>query len=226
MENNLYMEVCYMKHQFIKIFALSSILTVCLFAPASAALKQSEIDAVTGPAFAINKSAATETQILTGQEPVAAANTQASTDAPKSDAAVLSATQPETPSAESAGAAASSADIVKATNGKSYKRSQNLGAFRVVSYCDSTPEKPRYTAGGTIPKANHTVSTDWKVLPKGTKIMIGDSNIVYTVEDTGVKGRIIDIFQSTLAEARAYGEKRFDIYIVEEVQDQIVPPKQ
>lgn len=220
----LYTEVCYMRYRLIKIITLSSILTACLFAPASASSKQSEIDAVTGPAFTVNKTAAgaAETQILTGVEPVATANAQASKDAPKSDASA----QPQNSAPEGSAAASSAVDVVNATNGKSYRRSQNLGAFRVVSYCDSTPEKPRYTAGGTIPKANHTVSTDWSVLPKGTKIMIGDSNIVYTVEDTGVKGRIVDIFQSTLAEARAYGEKRFDIYIVEEIQDQIVPPKQ
>lgn len=158
----------------------------------------------------------TSTEVVMGEAPTSNTASHISKEAPQADNTVNAA------SVQTLAAYSS----VKASDGKTYKKTQNLGAFRVVSYCDSTPEKPRYTAGGTIPKANHTISTDWSILPKGTKIMIGESDIVYTVEDTGVKGKIIDIFQSTLAEARAYGEKKFDIYIVEETDGTLVPPKQ
>ena len=59
------------------------------------------------------------------------------------------------------------------------------------------------TYSGAPTKANHTVAADLKVLPLGTKIFIGDT--VYTVEDigSGVNGKMVDIYFSTMEEARA-----------------------
>lgn len=90
-----------------------------------------------------------------------------------------------------------------------------LGKFKTTGYCDSTPDKLKKTASGVYPKKNHTVSADWSVLPNGSKIRIGNSDIVYTVEDTGVYGNWVDIFYDTPEIAHSHGEQYLDIYLVE-----------
>ena len=63
------------------------------------------------------------------------------------------------------------------------------------------------TYSGAKTKAKHTIAADLTVLPLGTKIFIGDT--VYTVEDigSGVKGKMVDIYFDTMAEARALTQK-------------------
>ncbi len=74
------------------------------------------------------------------------------------------------------------------------------------------------TATGVKPTLNNTVSADWTQIPAGTKILIGDSDIVYTVEDTGVKGKVVDIFLATNKEAIKYGVQYKTIFVLEEVK--------
>ena len=59
------------------------------------------------------------------------------------------------------------------------------------------------TYSGAPTQATHTIAADLTVLPLGTKVFVGDT--VYTVEDIGsaVKGKMIDIYFSTMDEARA-----------------------
>ena len=76
---------------------------------------------------------------------------------------------------------------------------RSLGMFRLTGYC-----KCRICCGkwssinttyiGAIPRVNHTIAVDPRVIPFGTKVMI--NGIVYTAEDKGggVKGNHIDIF--------------------------------
>ena len=64
------------------------------------------------------------------------------------------------------------------------KRGEQIGTFRVTAYTNYTRSgkyKNIPTAKGMMPKANHTVATNWEEIPAGSKIMIGDSDIVYTV---------------------------------------------
>ena len=79
-----------------------------------------------------------------------------------------------------------------------YTKGASLGTFQLVGYSGDG-----MTYSGAPTKANHTVAADLKVLPLGTKIFIGDT--VYTVEDigSGVKGKMVDIYFSTMEEARA-----------------------
>ena len=79
-----------------------------------------------------------------------------------------------------------------------YTKGASLGTFQLVGYSGDG-----MTYSGAPTKANHTVSADLKVLPLGTKIFIEDT--VYTVEDigSGVKGKMLDIYFSTMEEARA-----------------------
>lgn len=95
------------------------------------------------------------------------------------------------------------------------QKGKHLGKFKTTGYCDSTPEKPRKTSSGVYPKAKHTVAADLSVLPSGSKIRIGESDIIYTVEDTGVYGKSVDIFYETYEIAHSHGEQYLDIYLIE-----------
>ena len=103
------------------------------------------------------------------------------------------------------------------SNGKTYRVSKELGQFKTTAF---TPmEKGNgITATRVKPTLNNTVSADWTQIPAGTKILIGDSDIVYTVEDTGVKGKVVDIFLATNREAIKYGVQYKTIFVLEEVK--------
>ena len=87
-----------------------------------------------------------------------------------------------------------------------------LGNFKTTGY--SNPDGSA-SADGTMPRAQHTVSTDWNVLPPGTRIRFGDSDIIYTVEDTGVRGNMVDVYYWTHSEAWTHGVQYKDVYLVE-----------
>ena len=93
-------------------------------------------------------------------------------------------------------------DTLQASNlsieNQGYTKGESLGIFQLVG--DSGDGM---TYSGAPTKANHTIAADLTVLPLGTKVFVGDT--VYTVEDigSGVKGKMIDIYFSTMAEARA-----------------------
>ena len=95
-----------------------------------------------------------------------------------------------------------------------YVRGESLGIFKTTAYIAVAGAK---TATGTTPKLNHTVSADWAQIPAGTKIMLEGSDIVYTVEDTGVKGKVVDLFLSIYEEAMEYGVRNREIFLVKEV---------
>ena len=65
-----------------------------------------------------------------------------------------------------------------------------------------------------------TVSADPSVLPLGSKIRVSDAGVYsgeYTVVDTGrtVKGHVIDIYVSSVREAREFGKKQVEVEILE-----------
>ena len=81
---------------------------------------------------------------------------------------------------------------------ETYTKGASLGTFQIVGYSGGG-----LTYSGAPTQANHTIAADLTVLPLGTKVFVGDT--VYTVEDIGsaVKGKMIDIYFSTMDEARA-----------------------
>lgn len=89
-----------------------------------------------------------------------------------------------------------------------------IGNFKITAYTKEEFPNSK-TASGVYPTVNHTVAADWKVIPKGSKIMIGDNPTVYTVEDTGAKGMHLDIFLETNAEAIQHGVRYADVYLIE-----------
>ncbi|WP_077611974.1 3D domain-containing protein [Clostridium sp. Marseille-P2415] len=95
---------------------------------------------------------------------------------------------------------------------------RSLGVFRTTAYCPCRKCSGGWggrTSTGTIATANRTISVDPRVIPYGSRIMIGGT--IYTAEDCGggVKGNHIDIFFNTHAETRAYGSQNIEVYLVQ-----------
>ena len=76
------------------------------------------------------------------------------------------------------------------------------------------------TASGAQTREGRTVASDPHVLPLGTKIQVkgaGEYSGVYIVQDSGrkIRGREIDIFMETQAEAKRFGKKPVLVRILE-----------
>ena len=91
-----------------------------------------------------------------------------------------------------------------------------VGKFKAYAYshdCDPS----NITKSGTTPVVGRTIAADWSVLPRGTRVRIGNSDTIYVVEDTGgnIKGKTIDIYMNNDSEARAHGVRYPELYVVE-----------
>ena len=109
-------------------------------------------------------------------------------------------------------------DLAAANLQNSSSSLRSLGVFRTTAYCPCRKCSGGWggrTSTGTIAAANHTISVDPRVIPYGSRIMIG--GVVYTAEDCGggVKGNHIDIFFNTHGETRAYGSRNVEVYLVQ-----------
>lgn len=95
-------------------------------------------------------------------------------------------------------------------------KGRSIGKFKAYAYSIDTDSSNR-TAAGTTPIVGRTIAADWSVLPRGTKVRIGDSDTVYIVEDKGgdIKGKTIDIYMNNDVEARAHGVRYPELYVVE-----------
>ena len=95
-----------------------------------------------------------------------------------------------------------------------------LGEFKLTAYCgenyphicndgDST-----HTATMTQPTAGRTIAVDPKVIPYGSKVLI--NGITYIAEDCGgaIKGKRIDVYHDTHAEALEFGVQYADVTII------------
>lgn len=97
----------------------------------------------------------------------------------------------------------------------------SLGWFNSSAYdrcydcCEKTPDNPYYgiTATGTVATAGRTIAVDPNVIPYGTNVIINGHT--YLAEDTGgaIKGKKIDIFFETHAEALQYGRRQVEVFI-------------
>lgn len=93
-----------------------------------------------------------------------------------------------------------------------------LGSFKATAYCPCARCCGRAgarTCTGTVPRANHTISVDPRVVPMGSKLLI--DGVVYTAEDqgSGVNGNKVDIFFNSHQEALRYGVKKVQVYLVQ-----------
>lgn len=95
---------------------------------------------------------------------------------------------------------------------------RSLGVFRTTAYCpcySCSEGWGRQTSTGAIAKASHTIAVDPRVIPYGSKVMIG--GVVYTAEDRGggVKGNHIDVFFDTHAQTRRHGSRREEVFLIQ-----------
>lgn len=70
------------------------------------------------------------------------------------------------------------------------------------------------TYTGTVPVIGRTVAVDPTVIPLHSMIMIDGKE--YIAEDTGVIGRVIDLYVGTESEAEVFGVQEVEVYILEE----------
>lgn len=98
-----------------------------------------------------------------------------------------------------------------------------IGNFKITHYCTENyyhrcnDGNASSTATGTVPTPGRTIAVDPKIIPYGTRVIIGEHT--YIAEDTGgaIKGNRIDVCVSTHAEALRKGvNKGVPVYIVEE----------
>lgn len=84
--------------------------------------------------------------------------------------------------------------------------------FRATAYC----LKGRTASGSSVRRG--IVAADPRVLPLGTRIQLnaGSYSGTYTVADTGgaVKGRILDVWVPSCAEANRFGRKRVKVSVL------------
>ncbi len=92
-----------------------------------------------------------------------------------------------------------------------------MGTFKTTAYCpchSCSEGWGRSTSTGATATANHTIAVDPRVIPYGAQVMI--NGIIYTAEDRGggVKNNHIDIFFDTHGEARQYGVRNVEVYLL------------
>jgi 3D (Asp-Asp-Asp) domain-containing protein len=80
--------------------------------------------------------------------------------------------------------------------------------------CGARPHS--LTKAQTRPQAGMTVAADPRVLPLGSRIVIRGLPGVWHVHDTGrlVRGRHIDLFVGSCEEARTWGRRRVQAWVV------------
>lgn len=94
----------------------------------------------------------------------------------------------------------------------------SLGAFKLTAYCPCrgcSEGWGSHTSSGAMAAASHTVAVDPKVIPMGSKLLIDGT--IYTAEDIGgaVKGNHIDIFFDSHGQARRFGTRTAQVYLVQ-----------
>ena len=72
------------------------------------------------------------------------------------------------------------------------------------------------TSSGTIPTQGRTIAVDTKVIPMGSRVLIGDN--IYIAEDTGsgVCGNHVDIFFASHSDALKWGKQTVEVYVYED----------
>ena len=115
-------------------------------------------------------------------------------------------------------------------DGIAYVKGEDKGKFSLSGFCacKKCGSGTGMTASGKPVRENHTIASDWKVLPKGTVIILENAkgkdgqvyDGVYVVEDRGggVKNNHIDIYRPTHELASLvthYGRAYGNVYIAE-----------
>lgn len=93
---------------------------------------------------------------------------------------------------------------------------ESLGVFKVTAYCPCRKcngNNRKVARDGTPLVPYWTIATDWKVIPKGTKVRIGDH--IWEVHDTGngIRGNRIDICYPTHQSALDWGIRKCEVFV-------------
>ena len=94
---------------------------------------------------------------------------------------------------------------------------RSLGIFRTTGYCpcyQCSEGWGRHTCTGATARSGHTIAVDPRVIPYGSKVMIG--GVVYTAEDRGggVKGNHVDIFFDSHSQTRQHGSQSEEVFLL------------
>lgn len=82
----------------------------------------------------------------------------------------------------------------------------DAGEFRIYHYCPCVKccsKDDGITATGTMATEGRTIAVDPSVIPLGSEVEI--NGVIYVAEDTGVKGKTIDLFVSDHQKALQMG---------------------
>ena len=83
---------------------------------------------------------------------------------------------------------------------------QSIGECTITHYCgcaDCCGKSDCITATGTLAKMGRTVSVDPSIIPLGSEVLI--NGVVYVAEDTGVRGKAVDIYIESHEQAEQMG---------------------
>lgn len=94
---------------------------------------------------------------------------------------------------------------------------KSLGSFRITGYCSCrhcSGSWGRRTSSGTTATAQRTIAVDPRVIPMGSRLLINGQ--IYTAEDTGggVKGKHIDIYCDTHAQAKSLPFQNAQVFLL------------
>lgn len=108
------------------------------------------------------------------------------------------------------------ANVKPATTGEMTAIYDSLGTYELTAYCPCARccgNTKGITSTGTKATAGRTIAVDPKKIPYGSEVVINGH--VYIAEDCGgaIKGKRIDIFCDSHAEAIAFGRQYADVKI-------------
>lgn len=91
----------------------------------------------------------------------------------------------------------------------------DLGVFKTTGYCNCRKCAGRWAGGptksGVMPVAGETVAIDPRVIPLGSMVMIDGA--IRWAQDTGVRGRHIDVYYDSHSVAWNHGVKRQHVFV-------------
>ena len=122
-------------------------------------------------------------------------------------------------SRESESAAASATAVIQAPGEEAVtaaplpavRHETSLGVFKTTGFTNPRGER---SADGSVPQVGRTVAADWSVLPRGSKIRFAGSDTIYIVEDTGVRGQVVDVYYANNSEAWAHGVQYREVFLI------------
>ena len=91
----------------------------------------------------------------------------------------------------------------------------DMGTFKTTGYCNCRKCAGRWaggkTASGVYPVEGETIAVDRSVIPLGSMVMVDGR--IYWAQDTGVRGKHIDVYYDGHGVAWNHGVKRQRVFV-------------